>query len=98
MKVLALEGVGSKAAPNGLRMPHNGRGDARDYQEAYDRRYYTKDPPVHHAASVPNLSEKARPPLAPSPVVSSYSVHDQTSRLRKEKDKKEKDKKGLFHW
>lgn len=67
LKVLDLSGVGSRAAPNGLREMHA----ARPYQAFYDERYFTPDAPPPQQQQQQQQRHKA-PPLGKS--VSARSI------------------------
>jgi syntaxin-binding protein 1 len=94
--VLELGGIGSRAAPNGLR-DLKGR---RAYQEFYDEKYYTRDAPPPkrvvpntHALAPPKSSQ---PPLRSPQMSPSPSYADSTgSHASSGKDEKKKEKK---HW
>lgn len=89
LKVLELSGVGSRATPNGLRDPKEGR----LLQEYYDEKYFCKDPPTAPVA----------PPISVSASKSSAdgSANPSTSSLysitASAEDKKKK-KKGFFRF
>ncbi len=90
LKVIELRGIGSKAIPNGLR---EGDETPRSYQQYYDERYFTKDPP---AKQLPSLAPQgktdgtrvARP--QPSPLSSSPSFQSGSTASSKVSEKKKK--------
>ncbi|KAG8950770.1 vacuolar sorting protein VPS33/slp1 [Tulasnella sp. 424] len=89
LKQLEHQGVGSKALPNGLEYQE------RSYQEAYDTKYWTRDPPPRPrpqpAPQQPRPHSGALAPPATSPAPSSLSVkssHSFDGRGEKEKKKK----------
>jgi syntaxin-binding protein 1 len=94
LRVLELAGVGSRAVPNGVSLPvphHN-------YQDYYDGKYFTADPPAPQrpALPAPKESKHAASKLVKTP--SSYSTSSgslATSGVEKEEKKK---KKGLFRF
>ncbi|KAF8637589.1 hypothetical protein AX17_002658 [Amanita inopinata Kibby_2008] len=97
LKVLELAGVGSRAVPNGLREPREGK---RPFQEYYDERYYTKDPPMPAPAQRPTPSNLSVPKnggksTKASPTGSSAPSLNSLSPSVKEEKKK---KKGFFHF
>ncbi|TFL01947.1 Sec1-like protein [Pterulicium gracile] len=57
LKVLDMQGVGSRAVPNGV--PDN-RGGQRPFQAFYDDRYFIKDPPPVRKAPPPASSSSGR--------------------------------------
>ena len=94
LRVLELAGVGSRAVPNGvsLPVPHS------NYQDYYDGKYFTADPPAPQrpALPAPKESKHAASKLVKTP--SSYSTSSgslATSGIEKEEKKK---KKGLFRF
>ncbi|EIM86902.1 Sec1-like snare protein [Stereum hirsutum FP-91666 SS1] len=98
LKVLELNGVGSKAIPNGIREARNGQ---RPYQDYYDELYFTQDAPAPAPARPPpsNNSKMLRPAATPMSLTpsggSQLSVNSMGSGVSG-KVEKEKKKKGLF--
>ncbi|KAG8897901.1 vacuolar sorting protein VPS33/slp1 [Tulasnella sp. 408] len=89
LKQLPHQGIGSKALPNGLEYQE------RSYQEAYELKYWTRDPPPRpRPQPVPQQPRPASSALAPpaaSPATSSLSgksSHSYDGRGEKEKKKK----------
>ncbi|KAF7770373.1 hypothetical protein Agabi119p4_6347 [Agaricus bisporus var. burnettii] len=100
LKVLDLNGVGSKAVPKGLREMRDGQ---RSYQEYFDEKYFIQDapPPQPQVLSPPqsssgflSVSRHTSPKVnQPSPTQSFSSI---LSDAAPEKEKKKK--KGLFRF
>jgi syntaxin-binding protein 1 len=92
LKVLDLGGAGSKAIPNGLRDRKDG---PRPFQDAYDEKYYTRDPPPPtRAPPAPAPSARMRaaaPPMQPSPT---NSYHGSSNSISQPEEKKKK--RGFF--
>ncbi|KAH6916053.1 ras opposite [Coprinopsis sp. MPI-PUGE-AT-0042] len=92
LKVLDLGGAGSKAIPNGLRDRKDG---PRPFQDAYDEKYYTRDPPPPaRAPPAPAASSRMRaaaPPIQPSPT---NSYHGSSNSISQPEEKKKK--RGFF--
>ncbi|KAH7927330.1 Sec1-like protein [Leucogyrophana mollusca] len=99
LKVLDLGGVGSRAVPNGVStsVAH------RSYQEYYDEKYFTSDPPPppRPALSAPKDAGKSKL-LKVSPThsfaASSTSLNSTAGAGEREKEEKKKKKRGLFHF
>lgn len=96
LKQLAHQGIGSKALPNGLEYKE------RSYQEAYELKYWTRDPPPRPrpqpAPQQPRPGSAALAPPVSSPAPSSLSVkssHSYDGRGEKEKKKKRQDRKSV---
>ncbi|KAG1746614.1 Sec1-like protein [Suillus paluster] len=97
LKVVELSGVGSRAAPNGVSVA----GAHHSYQEYYDEKYFTLDPPPPQrtAPAVPKDSKHTASKLVKTPSsfsTSSGSLGGSTT-LGVEKEEKKK-KKGLFRF
>lgn len=104
LKVLEMEGVGSAAIPNGL--PVSGAASG-EYQDYYDKRYFTPDAPPAPAPAPPPAS--GRIPngsrtnanngggLRPNPPQSS-AAPSPTPSAASASSTKEKKKRGLFHF
>ncbi|KAH7914602.1 Sec1-like protein [Hygrophoropsis aurantiaca] len=101
LKVLELGGVGSRAIPNGL----STSGGHHSYQDYYDEKYFTPDPPSRPTLSVAKDSGRGHSSagsklLKVSPVnsfaASSTSLNSNAGTL--EKEEKKKKKRGLFHF
>ncbi|KAI0251793.1 Sec1-like protein [Lactifluus subvellereus] len=95
LKVLDLSGVGSRAAPNGLRELRG----ARPYQAFYDERYFTRDaaPPQPQRAPALGKSTSAHSVGRPNPessltgsTLSSYAPGSTNGREKGGKDKERK--------
>lgn len=93
LKVLELEGVGSKAAPEGLPSVDDGTGKLRQFQAAYDQKYHYEVAPPPRAASAPINSVRTNP-IPASPAGSSTSLKPEVLRKAEGKGKKEKEKDG----
>ncbi|KAG1907804.1 Sec1-like protein [Suillus fuscotomentosus] len=95
LKVLEIAGVGSRAVPNGVSLAtaHN------TYQEYYDEKYFTPDPPVPQrpTLSVPKDSKHSANKLTKTPSSYSTSSASLVGSGTVEKEEKKK-KKGLFRF
>ena len=91
LKVLDLGGAGSKAIPNGLRDRKDG---PRPFQDAYDEKYYTRDPPPPARAPPPQQASSrmraAAPPMQPSPTNSYHGSSHSVSQSQPEASKKKR--------
>ncbi|THH18450.1 hypothetical protein EW146_g2533 [Bondarzewia mesenterica] len=96
LKVLELGGVGSRAIPNGLKDPRDGK---RSHQEYYDEIYFTRDAPPPQSRPPPSPAPTNSKLSRPSPVSSMSAMSVGTTSSGNGKDeKKEKKKRGLFKW
>lgn len=95
LKVVEIAGVGSRAVPNGVSLAtaHN------TYQEYYDEKYFTPDPPVPQrpTLSVPKDSKHSANKLTKTPSSYSTSSASLVGSGTVEKEEKKK-KKGLFRF
>lgn len=100
LRVLELGGVGSRAVPNGIGPLLDKK---RSFQEFYDQRYYTRDPPPRAVLPTQPAPGSKGKPIRPSPVPSQAPSHSsqisytpsQGSSYGEEKEKK---KKRFFHF
>jgi syntaxin-binding protein 1 len=94
LKVLELNGVGSRAMPNG---PSEWRGP-RSFQEFYDEIYYTRDAPPPQRAPAPS-SQREQPGRSaqPSPI-SSYASGGSSVSGAGAAEKEKKKKKGFLRF
>lgn len=95
LKVVEIGGVGSRVVPNGVREDRR----QRPYQDFYDEKYYTKDPPPKPASTSLAVPRDHKRPGKLSPTGSISSVTSipnslATTPIRDEKKKK----KGNFLW
>jgi len=86
LKVLDLGGVGSRAIPNGI---PEGRQEKRAFQEYYDEKYFTKDPPPRARAPATLPVPQEKKPSRLSPTHSFASSVNSTEPPQKEEKKKE---------
>ncbi|CAL1714155.1 unnamed protein product [Somion occarium] len=102
LRVLDLGGVGSRALPNGIGPLAERK---RTYQEYYDQRYFSRDPPPRPALPAQpkpdHKGSKIRPSPVPSQAPSQASQISDTpsqgsSYYGEEKEKKKK--RGFFHF
>ncbi|EIW79319.1 Sec1-like snare protein [Coniophora puteana RWD-64-598 SS2] len=97
LKVVDLNGVGSRAVPNGVA----GQTAHESFQEYYDQKYFTPDPPPpKSAAPVPDPPKEKHHHLlskiSPSPSYSGSTISVNSSTGEKKEEKKKK--RGLFHF
>ncbi|KAI0319969.1 Sec1-like protein [Amylostereum chailletii] len=98
LKVLEIGGVGSRAAPNGLKDRGGGQ---RPYQEFYDDKYFTRDAPAParpapQATPKSSYREAKRPSPEPSYSGSTLTVNSTSTSGGKEKEKEKEKKKHKF--
>ncbi|KAG2157814.1 Sec1-like protein [Suillus bovinus] len=95
LKVIEIAGVGSRAVPNGVSLA----GAHHSYQEYYDEKYFTPDPPAPQRATmpVPKDSKHSASKLVKTPSSYSTSSGSLIGSGTVEKEEKKK-KKGLFRF
>ena len=93
LKVLELNGVGSRAMPNG---PPEWRGP-RSFQEFYDELYFTRDAPPPQARAPAAASTRPQPGRSaqPSPIPSYASGGTGATGAGAEKEKEKKKRRFL---
>ncbi|KZT07255.1 Sec1-like protein [Laetiporus sulphureus 93-53] len=96
LKVLELEGIGSRALPNGL---SESKGQ-RPLQDFYDEKYFTRDAPPPQRAPEPVAKTRSEHGRLHKPSINSVagsiaSSHSTGGKSEKEEKKK---KRGLFHF
>jgi syntaxin-binding protein 1 len=94
LRVLELSGVGSRAIPNGVSLA----GAHPSYQEYYDAKYFTPDPPAPQRPTLPAPKESKHIASKLVKTASSFSTSSgslTTPGVEKEEKKK---KKGLFRF
>jgi len=94
LRVLELSGVGSRAVPNGVSVA----GAHLSYQEFYDEKYFTAEPPAPQRPTLPAPKESKHSTGKLVKTASSYSTSSASlSAPGGEKEEKKK-KKGLFRF
>lgn len=95
LKVVEIAGVGSRAVPNGVSMA----GAHHSYQDYYDEKYFTPDPPTPQRPTlpVPKDSKHLAGKLVKTPSSHSASSASLIGSGTVEKEEKKK-KKGLFRF
>ncbi|OJA09546.1 hypothetical protein AZE42_01142 [Rhizopogon vesiculosus] len=94
LRVLELSGVGSRAVPNGVSLA----GAHPSYQEYYDEKYFTPDPPASQRPTLPAPKESKHNASKLVKTPSSISTSSASLTMPGVEKEEKKKKKGLFRF